>query len=91
MKENYYRDEIIKDLKIKIYEQECDFVRRMNLIAEIPKNKKITNKNTLKKMFNDALIAYNNEIVSKNLEISMPLNFKLRIRGINVEKCRYMK
>ena len=76
---------------IQIYQQESDFVKRMNLIAEIPKNKKITNKNTLKKMFNDALIAYNNEIVSKNLEISMPLNFKLRIRGINVEKCRYMK
>ena len=76
---------------IKIYEQECDFVRRMNLIAEIPKNKKITNKNVLKKKFTDALASYNEEIMSNNLEISMPLNFKIRIKGINVEKCRYMK
>ena len=76
---------------IKIYQQECEFVRRMNIISEIPKNKKITNKNTLKKMFSDALTEYNNEIISRNLEISMPLNFKLRIKGINVEKCRYMK
>ena len=76
---------------IKIYEQECDFVRRMNLIAEIPKNKKITNKNVLKKKFTDALSSYNEEIMSNNLEISMPLNFKIRIKGINVEKCRYMK
>ena len=76
---------------IKIYEQECDFVRRMNLIAEIPKNKKITNKNVLKKKFTDALSSYNEEIMSNNLEISMPLNFKIRIKGIKVEKCRYMK
>jgi phosphatidylinositol-4,5-bisphosphate 3-kinase len=66
-------------------------MKRMNIIAEIPKNKKITNKNTMKKMFTDALIEYNNEITSQNLEISMPLNFKLRIKGINIEKCRYMK
>ena len=76
---------------LKIYQQENDFVKRMNLIAEIPKNKKIKNKNTLKKMFTDALTNYDKEITSKNLEISMPLNFKLRIKGINVEKCRYMK
>ena len=76
---------------IKIYEQENSFMKRMNIIAEIPKNKKITNKNTMKKMFTDALIEYNNEITSQNLEISMPLNFKLRIKGINIEKCRYMK
>ena len=76
---------------INIYQQENDFIKRMNKISEIPKNKKITNKNTLKKMFTDALTEYNNEITSKNLEISMPLNFKLRIKGINVEKCRYMK
>ena len=76
---------------IKIYEQECDFVRRMNLIAEIPKNKKISNKTLLKKKFTDALSSYNEEIMSNNLEISMPLNFKIRIKGINVEKCRYMK
>jgi phosphatidylinositol-4,5-bisphosphate 3-kinase len=63
----------------------------MNLIAEIPKNKKITNKNVLKKKFTDALSSYNEEIISNNLEISMPLNFKIRIKGINVEKCRYMK
>ena len=76
---------------IKIYQEENDFMKRMNKIAEIPKNKKITNKNIMKKMFTDALTEYNNEIMSKNLEISMPLNFKLRIKGINIEKCRYMK
>ena len=76
---------------INIYQQENNFIKRMNLISEIPKNKKITNKNTLKKMFTDALTEYNNEITSKNLEISMPLNFKLRIKGLIVEKCRYMK
>ena len=76
---------------LKIYQQESEFMTRMNLIAEIPKDKRITNKNTLKNKFIKALKDYNDEIASKNLEISMPLNFKLRIKGINVEKCRYMK
>jgi phosphatidylinositol-4,5-bisphosphate 3-kinase len=76
---------------ITIYEQECDFIRRMNVIAEKVKDKKTTNKKTIQKNFVDDLTAYNNEIVSKKLEISMPLNFKLRIKGINIEKCRIMK
>jgi phosphatidylinositol-4,5-bisphosphate 3-kinase len=65
---------------LKIYEQEIEFIDRMNLIAQIPKDKKITNKNQMKAKFTDALNEYNNEITSKNLEISMPLNFKLRIK-----------
>ena len=72
----------------EIYKQEIEFVKEMNKISEIPKKK--SNKNALKE-FTDALTKYNNEIVSKKLEISMPLNFKLRIKGINIEKCRYMK
>ena len=76
---------------IKIYEDECNFMRKMYTIAQIPKNKKIKNKNVLKETFINALKEYNNEILSKNLEISMPLNFKLRIKGFVVEKCRYMK
>ena len=76
---------------ITIYQQECEFMRRMNLIAEIPKNKKIANKKTSQKLFVNALTEYNKEMESKNLEISMPLNFKLRIKGINIEKCRVMK
>ena len=76
---------------LKIYEQEIEFIDRMNIIAQIPKDKKITNKNQMKAKFIDALTEYNNEITSKNLEISMPLNFKLRIKGIIVNHCRYMK
>ena len=76
---------------LKIYEQEIDFIDRMNIIAQIPKNKRITNKTQMQRMFKDALNEYNNEITSKNLEISMPLNFKFRIKGIIVDQCRYMK
>ena len=76
---------------LKIYEQEIDFIDRMNIIAQIPKNKRITNKTQMKTMFTNALNEYNNEIASKNLEISMPLNFKFRIKGIIVDQCRYMK
>ena len=75
---------------LKIYEQEIDFINKINNIAKIPKDKKITNKNQMKRLFNEALTEYNNEIISKNLEISLPLNFKLRIKGIIVDQCEYL-
>ena len=75
---------------LQIYAQEIAFVDKIYSIAQIPKNKSL-NKNQIKRLFTEALTEYNNEIISKNLEISMPLSFKLRIKGIEVEKCRYMK
>jgi phosphatidylinositol kinase/protein kinase (PI-3 family) len=43
------------------------------------------------KRFKQDLEKVNNDLVSKNKEISLPLNFKYRIRGINYDKCRVMK
>jgi len=43
------------------------------------------------KKFKENLQKINNELISQKKEISLPLNFKYRIRGINSEKGRIMK
>jgi phosphatidylinositol kinase/protein kinase (PI-3 family) len=73
----------------KIFKDEDYLLKELVQIAikvkeKIPKEER-------NKRFKEDLEKTNNDLVSKKKEISLPLNFKYRIRGINYDKCRVMK
>ena len=73
----------------KIFKDEDYLLKELVQIAikvkeKIPKEER-------NKRFKQDLEKVNNDLVSKSKEISLPLNFKYRIRGINYDKCRVMK
>ena len=61
------------------------------LIAIAIKIKKKIPKEERDKMFREDLDKINKDLLSKKKEVSLPLNFKYRIRGIYPDKCRIMK
>ena len=73
----------------KIFKDEDYLLKELVKIA-ITAKKKVP-KEERDKVFKAGLEKINNELRSKNKEISLPLNFKYRIKGINVNKCRIMK
>ena len=73
----------------KIFKDEDYLLKELVQIAikvkeKIPKEER-------NKRFKQDLEKTNNDLISKKKEISLPLNFKYRIRGINYDKCRVMK
>ena len=73
----------------KIFKDEDYLLKELVKIA-INAKKKVP-KEERDKIFKSDLEKINNELVSKKREISLPLNFKYRIKGINYEKGRIMK
>ena len=73
----------------KIFKDEDYLLKELVQIAikvkeKIPKEER-------NKRFRKDLEKTNTDLISKKKEISLPLNFKYRIRGINYDKCRIMK
>jgi len=75
----------------KIFESEIFLVKRLLKAADIPHEKGIKNEEAKLAKFRKELSEINTEIESKNLEFSLPLNFKMRVKCFVVEKCRTMK
>ena len=79
----------ISDGLYKIFKDEDYLLKELVRIAikvkeKIPKEER-------DKRFKEDLAKINSELVNKKKEISLPLNFKYRIRGINCNKGRIMK
>ena len=79
----------ISESLYKIFKDEDHLLKELVQIAikikgKIPKEER-------DKKFKANLEKINNELINKKKEISLPLNFKYRIKGIKSEKCRIMK
>jgi len=85
-----FLSKIGKDLK-KIFEDENFLIKALLKAADIPHEKGIKNEQLKLAKFREELSKINEEIVEKNLEISLPLNFKMRVKSFIVEKCKTMK
>ena len=70
---------------LKIFREESSLVTDLNNIAKIPKEK------SSEKLFKDALRNLNKKLIDNKMEVSLPLNFKFRIKGIVIEKSKAMK
>ena len=79
----------ISEALYKIFRDE-DYLLKELIKIEIKAKKKIP-KEERDKMFKQDLIKINQELLSKKKEVSLPLNFKYRIKGIYPDKCRIMK
>ena len=79
----------ISEALYKIFRDEDYLLKELIQIA-IKAKKKIP-KEERDKMFKQDLIKINQELLSKKKEVSLPLNFKYRIKGIYPDKCRIMK
>ena len=73
-----------------IFKDESFLIKELLQISDIP-NVQRKNKDETKIEFKKALKKFNEHLTERNLEISIPLNFKHRIIGIEVDKCRIMK
>ena len=69
-----------------IFADECWLLSKLMIIADIPKSKK--SEDERKRKYKEALENLNKMI---DKEYSLPLDFKKRISGINVDKCKFMK
>ena len=74
----------------EIFYEESAFVAKLLQIAEIPKQKE-KKKEVIKREFKEALSTYNKTLVESQKQVSLPLNFKYRIKGFKVDECKYMK
>ena len=79
----------ISEALYNIFKDEDYLLKELIQIA-IKIKKKIP-KEERDKMFRQDLETINKELASKKKEISLPLNFKYRIKGLFPEKCRIMK
>ena len=79
----------ISESLYKIFKDEDHLLKELVQIAIKVKGK--MPKEERDKKFKSDLEKINNELISKKKEISLPLNFKYRIKGIKYEKCRIMK
>lgn len=74
----------------QIYVVETMFVRELHIISDIPKDTRIS-KDERKHIFIAALERLNNKIEKEGFDVSIPLDFKLRLNRIKVDLCRPMK
>ena len=79
----------ISEALYKIFRDEDSLLKKLTDIAL--KIKKKMPKEERDKMFKQDLENVNKELLSKKKEISLPLNFKYRVKGIYADKCRIMK
>ena len=79
----------ISEALYNIFKDEDNLLKKLTSIAmkfktKIPKEER-------DKLFRGDLEGINKELIKRKKEISLPLNFKYRIRGICADKCRIMK
>ena len=79
----------ISEALFQIFKDEDNLLKE--LIAIAIKIKQKIPKEERDKMFREDLDKINKDLLSKKKEVSLPLNFKYRIRGIYPDKCRIMK
>ena len=70
---------------LQIFMDESALVTELNKIAKIPKER------LGDKPFKEALNNLNRKLYDNKMEVSLPLNFKFRVKGIVVEKSKAMK
>jgi len=80
-----FLSKIGKDLQ-KIFEDEIFLIKALLKAADIPHEKAIKNEQIKLAKFREELSRINEEITGRNLEISLPLNFKMRVKNFVVEK-----
>jgi Phosphatidylinositol 3- and 4-kinase len=85
-----FLSKIGKDIHM-IFENEIFLIKALLNAADIPHDKSIKNEALKLQRFRDQLEKINQEIYNRNIEISLPLNFKLRVKNFIVEKCKTMK
>ena len=73
----------------KIFEDESFLIKSLLKVADIPHEKEIKNDQIKLQKFRNELEKINKEFEDR--EISLPLNFKLRVKSFIVEKCKIMK
>ena len=73
----------------KIFKEEDSLLKSLVIIAEKIKLKK--NKEERDRVFKEDLDVVDGSLKISKKEVSLPLNFKYRIKGIISEKCRIMK
>ena len=76
----------------KIFEDESWLIQKLLDVADIPhhlKYKKKENKDNMIKIYKEQLDKINTGFDGR--EISMPLNFKMRVSGLISNKCKVMK
>jgi len=76
----------------KIFEDESWLIKKLVKVADLPHMenfKKNKNKDQLMIKYKEKLMTINKSF--NNREISMPLNFKMRVKGLVAEKCKIMK
>ena len=79
----------ISEALYKIFRDEDILLKELTQLAI--KIKKKMPKEERDKLFRQDLEKINNDLLNKKKEISLPLNFKYRIKGIYPDKCRIMK
>jgi phosphatidylinositol-4,5-bisphosphate 3-kinase len=74
----------------KIFEDENEL---LNDLIRIANNSKVKTKgkDDVNKNFKSSLEELDKKLKENNKEVSLPLNFKFRIKGIDVENCKIMK
>ena len=74
----------------KIFEDENEL---LNNLVRIANNSKVKSKgkDDVNKNFKSSLEELDKKLKENNKEVSLPLNFKFRIKGIDVENCKIMK
>jgi hypothetical protein len=85
-----FLNRIGKNLR-QIFEDESLMIKSLLNVADIPHDKSLKSADEKLKKFRDCLTQLNQELFSNGKEISMPLNFKMRVKKFVVEKCRFMK
>ena len=87
-----YLEVFVNKISIALYKifKDEDFLLK-ELTFSAVKVQKDKNQNDRVKNFRNDIKKLNKELKNKKKEISLPLNFKYRIKGIIAEKCRVMK
>jgi phosphatidylinositol 3-kinase len=85
-----FLNKIGKNLR-KIFEDEAWLIKSLLTVADIPHDKSIKSADEKLKKFREALTELNNYMFKYQMEISMPLDFKMRVKRFIVEKCKIMK
>ena len=79
----------ISEALYRIFRDEDNLLKDLTQLAI--KIKKKMPKEERNKIFKQDLEKINNDLTNKKKEVSLPLNFKYRIKGIYPDKCRIMK
>jgi len=75
----------------KIFEDESWMMKSLIAVADIPHDKSFKSNEEKLEKFREALSELNSLMFKNKMEISMPLDFKMRVKSFVVDKCKVMK